>query len=282
MKALILGSQGMLGQMLLQEALDRGMIAEGWDRSSVDVTTPEAIENIRAFCPDLIINAIGYNAVDDAEREEGWVQAVKINAELPRRLATVSKEIGAVFVTYSTGYVFDGERDEGYSEDAELKPVNAYGRSKMMGEDAVRAVGGTYYIIRLARLFGKPATSEQAKRSFVDVMIELSKTKTEINLVNEERDCVTYAPDLARETFSLIADAPESGIYHITNDGACTWYEFGVEIFSQIGSSVIVHPVSATEFPRPAKRPRTCVMLHTKRPAMRHWKEALAEYLKTV
>jgi dTDP-4-dehydrorhamnose reductase len=150
----------------------------------------------------------------------------------------------------------------------------------MMGEDAVRAVGEKFYIIRLSRLFGKPAASVGAKKSFVDIMMELGRTKETINLVDEEKDCVTYAPDLAAEVFKIIEEKIPFGIYHVTNAGTCTWFGFGQEIFKLIGAKIIASPIPESAYPRPAKRPRTCELLHTKRPAMRPWQEALQEYVR--
>lgn len=281
MRVLILGSQGMLGQELVRAATARGFGVTAWDKTDIDLTAPGALDKIRELKPGAIINSVAYNAVDDIENE-GWGTAEKVNGELPGQLAAVAKELGVPFVHFSSDYVFDGENDAGYAEDAEPNPVNAYGRSKMMGEDAVQSIGGNYYIVRLSRLFGKPAGSEGAKRSFVDIMIELGRTKETINLVDEENDCVTYAPDLAREVFKLLEEKSPSGIYHITNSGACTWFEFGSEIFKLTGSKIVALPVPASAFPRPAQRPRTSELLNTKRPQLRAWSEALEEYIKGV
>jgi dTDP-4-dehydrorhamnose reductase len=281
MHILILGSQGMLGQELERVAVARGFNVTAWDKKDIDVTEAGALGKIRELKPDVIINSIAYNAVDHIE-DEGWGTAEKINGELPGQLAAVACELGATLVHFSSDYVFDGENDAGYAEDAEPQPVNAYGRSKMMGEDAVRMLGDKYYIVRLSRLFGKPAVSEGAKRSFVDIMINLGQTKDAIDLVDEEKDCVTYAPDLAEEVFNLLEEKVPYGIYHITNSGACTWHDFGSEIFKLIGSDIAVTPVPASAFPRPAARPRTSELLNTKRPAMRSWQAALEEYIRSI
>lgn len=281
MRVLILGSQGMLGQELVRVGNEQGDEILAWDKTDIDLTAPGSLDKIRAAKPELIINAVAYNAVDDIEGE-GWGIAEKVNGELPGQLASVAKELGATFVHFSSDYVFDGENDAGYAEDAEPNPVNAYGRSKMMGEDAVKSIGGNFYIVRLSRLFGKPAASVGAKKSFVDIMIELGRTKETINLVDEEKDCVTYAPDLAAEVFALVDSNAPYGIYHITNEGACTWFEFGNEIFRLTGSKIIASPVPASAFPRPARRPRTSELLNTKRGPLRSWREALCEYIASI
>lgn len=278
MRILILGSQGMLGQELVAVGAAAGHEIFAWDKTDVDVTSPDAMEKIRAVAPEIIINAVAYNTVDDIEGA-GWPIAEKINGELPGQLAAVAKELGATFIHFSSDYVFDGEDDAGYAEDATPSPVNAYGRSKLMGETAVQNAGGNFYLVRLSRLFGKPAVSTGAKRSFVDIMMELGRTKETINLVDEENGAPTYAPDLAVEVFKLVTEKAPFGIYHITNSGACTWFEFGKEIFRLTNSKIVASPVAASAFPRPAKRPRTSELLNTKRHGLRNWRDALRDYV---
>lgn len=278
MKVLILGAHGMLGQELTRVGAGLGHEIIAWDKADIDLTAPDAMKQVRATTAELIINAVAYNAVDDIEGA-GWATAEKVNGILPGVLALVAQEMGAILVHFSSGYVFDGENDAGYAEDASPAPVNAYGHSKLTGEDTVKEIGGKFYIIRLARLFGKVAASPGAKRSFVDIMMELGGTKETIDLVDEENDNVTYAPDLAEEVFAIIKDEAPHGIYHITNSGICTWYEFGKEIFKLTGSTIVATPVSASAFPRAAKRPRTAELLNTKRAPLRSWRDALAEYV---
>lgn len=269
----------MLGQELVQVGAAAGHEIFAWDKTDVDLTAPDALDKIRVVAPEVIINAVAYNAVDDIEGT-GWPLAEKINGELPGELAAVAKELGATFIHFSSDYVFDGENDAGYAEDAAPSPVNAYGRSKLMGETAAQSAGGSLYLIRLSRLFGKPAVSTGGKRSFVDIMMELGRTKETINLVDEEKGAPTYAPDLAAEVYKLIAEQAPFGIYHLTNSGACTWFEFGQEIFKLTNSKIIASPVAASAFPRPAKRPRTSQLLNTKRPLLRPWQDALNDYFR--
>ncbi len=226
----------------------------------------------------MIINATGYNNVDKAEKEERDL-AYKINAEAVGKLANVAKEIDAILINYSTGYVFDGEKESGYREDDVPNPASEYGKSKYEGEKAVQAVGGKYYIIRLSRLFGQRGTSPNSKPSFVDIMLS-KKSEQEIKVVNEEISSLIYAQDLAKFTRALFEDQKPYGIYHCANLGACTWFEWAKEIFALFGHGPKLVPVPASEFPRPALRPRFCILLNTKMPTLRKWKEALEEYLK--
>ncbi len=219
---------------------------------------------------------------------------------------------GAIFVHYSTDYVFDGEKKEGYLESDKPSPICNYGFSKLMGEQAVARVGGQYYIIRLQKLFGCPALSAGAKKSFFDVMLELAKTKKELEVVDEELANFTYAPDLAARTKWLVEGGDNNinsphpnpflrkereksslpfllqrrgsspyGIYHITNEGnPVTWFGAAKVLFEIAGvNDVNLIPVSASRFPRPAKRPKYSILLNTKLPPLRPWPEALKEFL---
>ncbi len=279
MKIVVVGAAGMLGQELLKEGARLGHEMVGLDRDQLDVAAPESDEVIAAYDPAVIINAIGYNAVDEAETPEGFAIAELLNAEIPERLAHLAHSLGATFVHYSTDFVFDGEQEAGYAEDAIPNPINAYGRSKLHGETRVQKVGGNFYLIRISRLFGAPASSAAGKKSFVDIMKGLAFEKPEINLVDSERGTPAYAPDAAAATFSLITDAAAPGIYHLANSETCTWYEFGKAVFEELKSPIIAHAVTPDAFPRPAKRPRVSPLINTKRPQARSWRVALHEYL---
>ena len=277
MKALILGSKGMLGQELVKAFADVGAV--GWSREECDVLAPDCEEKIKAFAPNLIVNAIAYNDVDGAEGG-GKELAYKLNAEVPGNLARIARELGATLVHFSTDCVFDGEKG-GYSEDDEPNPISVYGASKLKGEQAVLASGARAYVIRLARLFGKPAESAKGKKSFVDLMLDLAKTKDHLDLVDDEIASPTYAPDLAAVTRQIV-EIREPGLYHASNAGKCSWYEFASEIFRIRGIEIDLAPVSGSAFPRPAKRPRDSSLTSTKLPPQRSWQEALAEYLSNL
>ncbi|MFZ2299760.1 MAG: dTDP-4-dehydrorhamnose reductase [Candidatus Moraniibacteriota bacterium] len=304
-KILILGGRGMLGQELVRVyGEDVGYAVAGWDRDDIDVTDFAAVEKkIREYAPDIIINAVAYNAVDTCEEsDEEYAKAVLLNAKVPKFLAELAKDMNAVFVHYSSDYVFDGALEEnkmktgccgggccgagasgvGYDEASVPGPISRYGESKLAGERAVQASGGKFYLIRLSKLFGKPAASETGKRSFFEVMLEKGKTDGAVSVVDDEKSCFTYAPDLAQATKALIEDDAPYGTYHLTNEGAATWYEAAVELFKTAKMEVSVKPVDANAFPRLAKRPKNSTLLNTQRPPLRPYTEALKEFLKNV
>lgn len=279
-KILIVGAKGMLGQDLIETFKRSGDEVTAWDIEYIDITNREQVfAKVSEINPDILINSAAYNAVDKAEEEDGAKAAMAVNAKGPENLAEACKKCKAVLVTYSTDYVFRGDNQGGYQENDTPDPVSKYGLSKYEGEKNVQAIGGKYYIIRTSKLFGKPGVGENVKKSFVDTMIELSEKLPELKVVDEEMSCFTYTPDLAQATKNLLDNNTEPGIYHIINEGPCTWYECAKTIFEILGKDVKLIPVPASTFPRPAKRPDFSVLLNTKLPKLRSYKEALKEFL---
>jgi dTDP-4-dehydrorhamnose reductase len=282
-KILIIGSKGMLGQELVKVFLvDQNYEVIGWDKEDIDVTREEQVKNkILPLAPQIIINAAAYNDVDKCEEAAEFEKAKELNGLAPGHLAMVAKELGAIFVHYSSDYVFDGSKKEGYRENDEPLPISNYGWSKLLGEKQVQQVGGHYYLIRLQKLFGWPAQSIGAKKSFFYNMLTLAKEKEKLEVVDEELSNFTYAPDLARQTKYLIEQGLPHGVYHITNEGApITWYGAAKVLFeiASIDNMKLI-PAPASYFPRPAKRPKYSILLNTKLPPLRPWPEALREFL---
>lgn len=279
MKILIIGAKGMLGQYLAEVFSGNELYL--WDREEIDITDEAQVrEKITELKPELIVNAAAYNAVDKCEEEDGFAIAKKVNGQGPGYLAKIAKELNSIFVHYSSDYVFAGENKDGYKEDDQPSPVNKYGESKLLGEQNVAKFGEKYYILRTCKLFGKPASSIEAKKSFVDLMLNLAEKRDKLEVVDEEYASPTYALDLAKRTKEIIDNKHPYGIYHTTNSEACTWYEFAQEIFKIKKIDIEVESVSSDKFPRPARRPKFSVLLNTKLPEVRSWKESLKEYLK--
>ncbi len=270
-----MGAKGMLGKELARVFGGKEIFA--WDFEDLDITKEAEIsEKIGVLRPDLIINAAAYNNVDKAEEEHE--KANLINGRAVGFLAQAAENIGATFIHYSTDYVFDGEKADGYAENDAPNPLSAYGASKLLGETEARKAN-KLYIIRLSRLFGKIGGGINAKKSFVDIMLDLSKTKNEIDVINEEVSSPTYAPDLAERTKYILENNLPYGIYHAANGGACAWYEFAKEILRLSGKNIAVNAVSGGDLRRKALRPKYSVLLNTKLPSMRDWREALEDYL---
>lgn len=276
MRVLILGSHGMLGQELVKVFSNNEAIA--WDREDLDITKhAQVFQKIKELKPDIILNSAAYNAVDKAEEDKDLTFAV--NAEAVKYLAQVSNEIGAIFVHFSTDYVFEGIKKDGYKEGDAINPQSVYARSKAKGEEYLREIGGKYYLIRLSRLFGKPGIGDGSKKSFVDIILNSAENKPELEVIDEELSSPTYAPDLAKITKELIDQKYPFGIYHGTNSGACTWYELAGEALKIKNISCKMIPVPANRFQRSAVRPKYSVLLNTKLTPSRSWQEALKNYL---
>ena len=277
MKVLVLGAKGMLGQELVKVFYDKEVIA--WDRDDLNIADRgEVFRKIEGVKPDVILNAAAYNAVDLAEEEKE--AAFLINAEAVKNLSEMSKKIGSILVHYGTDYAFDGEKESGYTEDDLTDPQSSYGRSKVQGEKYLQEMGGKFYLMRLSRLFGKAGNGENAKKSFVDMILNLAKEKEALEIIDEELSSPTYAPDLAKLTKKIVANKMPYGIYHGANGGSCTWYEFAKEALKLKNISCKLIPVPASQFPRSAARPKYSILLNTKLSPARSWRKALKEYLK--
>lgn len=279
MKILILGSKGTLGQALTKEFSTNEYEVLSYDKDELDVTSPDLEEKILENKPDLIINSIAYNAVAKMESDEKERDlAFFLNSKLPNILATIAKKIDATLVHYSTSYVFDGKKKEGYVESDTPNPIDLYGKSKAEGEKRVSDVGGKYYIIRLSRLFGQRGVSEMSKRTFVEIM-QSEIEKQELEVGDTEISSMTYAPDLAKLTKYIVESEAPYGIYHGANEGMETWYEWAKEIFKDLGKGPKVIPAKKT-LTVGVEHPQFSGLINTKLTKQRSWQEALAEFLK--
>lgn len=302
MRVLIIGAKGMLGQELVK-TFQEGNEVFAWDRDEVNLAKIiDCRSSIIDLKPDIIINSAAYTNVDKAESEPDKANAVNGNAV--GDLAAICRELDVPIMHFSTEYVFDGQKKDGYAETDKPNPISAYGASKYLGETELQKNTDKFYLIRLSRLFGKdsppplslPLKGEEGggefpspqgggsgrgdrgrKNSFVRLMLELAKTKKELEVVDEELSCPTYAPDLAKLTRYIIENKLPYGIYHGAGSGSTTWFGFAKEIFKIAEINVKLIPVPSSRFPRPAKRPAYGILLNTKLPEQRAWQEALKE-----
>ena len=247
MKVLVTGASGQLGFDCVKELERRHIAVRGVNSKDFPLTDFAVMQQyLLDYKPDAVIHCAAYTAVDKAEEEAAACEAV--NAIGTRNLAKLCHEIDAKLLYISTDYVFAGDGDKFYEPQDEKKPQNVYGLSKLKGEQAVAAELEKYFIVRISWVFGING------KNFIRTMLNLSKTHTELNVVNDQIGSPTYTSDLA----VLLADILQSdkyGIYHATNEGTCSWSDFAREIFKQARKAVKVNDVPATAYPTKAKRP---------------------------
>lgn len=259
-KTLIFGAGGMLGTDL-QTVFPKAI---SFTHSEMDISDRDAVFScIEKFKPELVINAAAYTKVDDCEEKKEL--AFLVNGTAPGYIAEACENIGSKLMHFSTDYVFDGEKKE-YVESDKPNPINVYGASKLEGEISIAKAAKRYYIIRTSWLFGLHG------ENFVDKMLKLGSSNPSVKVVNDQFGKPTYTKDLANKVREILNC--NYGIYHITNEGICSWYEFASAI---IPNSI---PCTSEEFISKAKRPRYSVLRNTKTKPMRHWKDALVDYLE--
>ena len=270
-RTLITGAAGMLGRDLQLALQGRDVTALG--RADLDITDPDAVDAAVAG-HDVVINSAAYTKVDDAETHED--EAGAVNATGPKLLAEAAVRHGAKLVTISTDYVFDGNGTAPYAEDAPTDPLNAYGRTKAAGEAFVRQIApDSSYIVRTAWIYGEHGPN------FAATMLRLAATHETVSVVTDQVGQPTWTGDLAARIVELVdTDAP-AGIYHGTNSGQGSWYDFTHAIFSENGlDPERVLPTDSASFVRPAPRPAYSVLGHDAwsragLAPMRDWRDAL-------
>jgi dTDP-4-dehydrorhamnose reductase len=280
---LITGGKGQLGLALQTELTIQGIEYVATDSSQLDITKHLQVNQlIESLKPEVIINAAAWTDVDGAESNESVV--FQVNAVGPQNLAIAAKQVGARLVQVSTDYVFSGENNTPWGEDAAHNPQSVYGSTKSAGEKFVLSeLPSESYVVRTAWLYSAD------KKNFAKTMTNLALNSSgEVRVVNDQVGQPTFAADLAKQIVKLALLAAPVGIYHGANSGQATWFEFAQEIFRLAGADVSrVVPVSTSEFPRPAKRPSFSVLSHdkwreTEVAEMRDWKAALAEAMPTI
>lgn len=248
-----------------------------YDRSQLDITDPVAVAAKIPAGVKFVINCAAYTNVDGCEEHEA--EAMRINADGPARLAERCKAIDATLCHVSTDYVFAGDATEPYPVDAPIAPVSAYGRTKAAGEKAIRESSCKHRIVRTSWLYAPWGNN------FVRTMLRLTAEKDTLKVVDDQRGRPTSAPHLAALSQKLLLQG-ESGTYHATDGGECTWFEFTQEIARQADNTCDIQPCTTAEFPRPAKRPAYSVMDLSKTQAiagpMPAWQSNLAAVLQQI
>ena len=278
MKVLVTGAKGQLGHDIMDELAKRNIEGIGVDVEEMDITDAETVRRVITESKAVaVIHCAAFTNVDGAEEKKE--HCMKINGGGTENIAKVCGELGIKMMYISTDYVFDGQGTRPWEPEDERHPLNVYGQTKYEGELAVQKYLEKYFIVRIAWVFGINGNN------FIKTMLKFSKTHDTLTVINDQIGSPTYTYDLAR----LLVDMMETdkyGIYHATNEGLCSWYEFAVEIFWQAGISMNVIPVTSAEYKAAkAKRPFNSRMNKDKLEEngferLPQWQDALARYLE--
>ncbi|MCX5994135.1 MAG: dTDP-4-dehydrorhamnose reductase [Chloroflexi bacterium] len=275
----VIGANGQLGSDLVQVFADWDLVPlMHADIEICDfVHTRDVLGRIK---PDVVINTAAFVRVDDCEDEVS--KAFWVNAFAVRNLAHVCADLGSTLVHISTDYVFDGKKREPYSEDDLPNPINVFGASKLAGEHFVQAICPKHLVVRSSGLYGRAGSSGKGG-NFVETMIRLAEEGKPIRVVNDQVLAPTYTRDLAESIRDLL-NREASGLFHVTNSGRCSWYEFAVAALAGRKQEVSIQPVTSAKYQTPARRPLFSILASARLQQLglsnpRPWKEALADYL---
>jgi len=279
MKILVTGVKGQLGYDVVQEGEKRGLEMFGTDVDNMDITDAGQVKQvIERYKPDAVIHCAAYTAVDAAEDNQELCR--KINVDGTRNIAEVCRSLDIPLMYFSTDYIFNGRGENFWNEDDEKQPLNVYGQTKYEGELAVQELVEKNFILRISWVFGKNGNN------FIKTMLRLGKERGAVSVVSDQIGSPTYTYDLAKLVVDMI-QTDKYGVYHVTNDRICSWYEFACEIFKQTGMDVKVTPLTTAEYPAKAARPFNSRMSKEKLEGagfemLPAWQDALKRYLQQI
>ena len=274
-RVLVTGGNGQLAQCLKDVVKHHKNLAVDFlDLPDLDITNQLQLASFFSKNKfDYCVNCAAYTAVDLAEEQSGWAYAV--NAVGPKNLAEVCQKHQTTLIHISTDFVFDGQKQTPYLETDIPNPLGVYGASKWQGERNIQEVMETFFIVRTSWLYSEYGNN------FMKTMLKLSETRDKISVVSDQFGSPTYAGDLAEVLLKIILSSSKAyGLYHFSNSGAISWYDFAVEIFKQFGKTIEVKPIKTKDYPTAAKRPKYSVLKTTKiqeefNLQVRHWKLSL-------
>lgn len=276
MKVFVTGATGQVGSSCILELKSRGMDVRGVSSKDFSITDTEALRKaLLDYQPDVVIHCAAYTAVDKAEDEPELCR--EVNADATAEIARISAGLHAKLVYLSTDYVFPGTGTASFEVGSETGPMNVYGRTKLLGELAVREYVLEHFIVRISWVFGPGG------KNFIRTMMKLSETHEEVRVVDDQVGSPTYARDVAVLLAHMIT-TDRYGTYHATNEGFCSWAELAKEVFRQAGRSTKVIPVLSSEYPTRARRPRNSRLNKSSLdrggfPRLPRWKDAVGRYL---
>jgi dTDP-4-dehydrorhamnose reductase len=278
MRIALLGANGQLGQDLTRVLADHEVLP--LTRHDFDVQDHPRVRSVlESLRPDLVLNTTAYHRVDDCETRPEL--AYGVNALAVLNLVRIANDLDATLVHISSDYVFDGASNVPYTESSDPFPRSVYANSKLAGEYLVRTTAKRYFLIRTCGLYGR-AGSQGKGGNFVEVMLRKARAGEAIQVVNDQELTPTYTLDLARQ-MALLLPTRHYGLYHMTNEGSCSWFEFAQTVFETAGVKANLSPTTSALYKSPALRPRFSVLENARLKdlnihRMLHWRNALKEY----
>ncbi len=275
MKIVILGGNGQLGKEFENFLKNKAEIYS-FSHSELDILNQELLtKKIQEIKPEVVINCSAYTKVDKAEEEKE--ECIKVNAIGAKNVSYASYKVGAKVVYFSSDYIFDGEKGNPYTELDNPNPLSIYGKSKLWGEVYTKEKNPNFLILRISWLYGIYG------KNFVKTIIKKAKEEKELRIVNDQKGSPTYTLDVVKQTWELIK-RDKVGIYHSTNQGETTWYEFAKKIIEKLNVKTKISPIKTEEYPTLAKRPKYSVLENYFLKLeginiMRDWEAALSEFL---
>ncbi|MYL63566.1 dTDP-4-dehydrorhamnose reductase [Bacillus hwajinpoensis] len=275
MKILITGGEGQVGRALCNKFPGKDVIALG--KQTLDISNKDQV--ITLFLdvkPDIVFHCAAFTQVDQCEKDKK--KPYEVNGIATGLIAQACEKAGAKLIYYSSDYVFNGEKNKPYIENDQTDPLSTYGMSKWIGERLVQQLSSNATIIRTSWVFG------HGGKNFVNTMVNLAKQQKVIRVIDDQVGSPTYAEDLAEYSASIMLHTP--GIYHVTNGGSCSWYDFAKRIYEESGyDPSLIQPISSLNYGAQTKRPKYSVLDHQKLlelglQAPRKWEAALNEYVK--
>jgi len=279
MKILITGANGQLAGEFRRALEERKHEVFAFDKNSVDISNMRSVtEIVGQYKPEIILNCAAYNYVDRAE--EDFETAYSVNATGVKNLSTVCKENNVLLVHYSSDYVFDGKKEDFYTEEDEPNPINRYGESKLAGEKFLQAESDNFLLFRVSWVFG------EGKQNFLYKLLEWAKKNKVLKVVSDQIAVPTFTKDIVNLTMFAI-DKGLRGVYHLTNSGYASRYEVARFFIERLGMDVLILPVSSDYFPSPAKRPYFSAMSSFKlsndlNVSVPDWKFGIERYVETM
>ena len=258
MNVIVIGANGQLGSDVVSAFAESQDNVGSLTHAEIEISKLESVRTCLEKCsPSIVVNTAAMHHVENCEREPA--NAYAVNAIGVRNLALVTRDLGATLIHVSTDYVFDGRKDVPYVEDDPPLPLNVYGNSKLAGEHHARTINPRHFVLRTSALYGKHPCRAKGGRNFVDLMLELARTRGRVRVVDDEFVSPTPTVDLARQIVCL-SRSEAFGLYHATSDESCSWYEFAREIFLLTDVQVKLEAVGPGEFPAKTPRPRYSVL----------------------